>query len=306
MIRLLKDIFNHNKVQKISALVVSASLWVFVMGSQDPIMSSSYNVPVTLANPSRDYRVVFENQTIEVDLTAPRSNFAEYKSRDIHAFINAENLSEGEFDLPVEVSFPKGFELDKVTPAKVHVKVDPYIDKQIPAEVIVNGTTVTDSVVKGITKSLESITVIGPKTAVNSVKRVLGYVGLTGNKDDFEIKVPMTAIDEDGREVKNVRVVPSSINVFVDIESGMQKKTVPVTSEISPPAGQEIGEIIINPANIEIAAKDEVLAQVNSIPTAKAVITAGKDIFDGDLKIILPDGVTSKIEKVHVTATLKK
>ena len=225
--------------------------------------------------------------------------------RDIHAFINAENLSEGEFDLPVEVSFPKGFELDQVTPAKIHVKVDPYIEKQILAEVIVNGTTVTDSVVKGITKSLESITVIGPKSSVNSVQRVLGYVGLTGNKDDFDIRVPMTAIDEDGREVKSVRVVPSSITVSVDIESGLKKKLVPVISEISPPAGHEIEKIVVNPANVEITAKEEVLNNIASIPTAKAVITAGKENFDGDLKIVLPEGVTSQVERVHVTATLK-
>ena len=52
MIRLLKDFFKHNKIQKIAALVISASLWVYVMGSQDPVMSSSYKVHVSLANPS--------------------------------------------------------------------------------------------------------------------------------------------------------------------------------------------------------------------------------------------------------------
>lgn len=306
MIRTIKNFLKYNKKQKISALVVSASLWVFVMGSQDPIMSSSYKVPVSLANPSREYRVIYEEQNIEVDLTAPRSKFAEYKSGDMHAFINATNLYEGEFDLPVEVSFPKGFELDQINPAKIHVKVDPYIEKQIPAEVIVTGSAVTDSIVKGITKSLEIITVIGPKTEVESVRRVLGYVGLTGNKDDFAINVPMTAIDDDGREVKDVRVVPSSINVTVDIESGFKKKVVPIISEISPPAGREIAEIIVEPKTVEITAKEDVLNNISSVPTAKAVITAGKERFEGDLKIVLPEGVTAQISEVYVTATLKK
>lgn len=305
MIRLLKDFFRKNKLQKVLALVISASLWLFVMGSQDPIMSNAYRVPVSLVNSSREYRVIYEEQTIKVDLTAPRSNFAEYRSDDIHAFLNAANLFEGEFDLPVEVSFPKGFELEQVTPTKIHVKVDPYIEKQIPAEVILNGTTVTNSVVKGIKKSLDTITIIGPKTDVNTVHRVLGYVGLTGNKDDFAINVPMTAIDEDGREVKSVRVVPSSINVSVDIESGFKKKSVPVISEISPPAGREIEEITVSPESIEISAREEILNQISSVSTAKAVVTAGKDYFEGDLKVVLPEGVTSQTQEVHVMAVLK-
>lgn len=301
----LKKIFTHNKIQKLSALTVAAALWLFVMGSQDPSMNGSYNVSVSLANPSREYRVIYEDQYVKVSLNGARSKFAEYKSGDIQAFINATNLAEGEYDLPVEVAFPKGFELEKVTPDKVHVKVDPYIEKQIPAEVIVNGSTVSDSFVQNVTKSLDNITVLGAKTAVNSVDRVIGYVGLTGNKEDFEIKVPMTAIDSDGREVAGVRVVPASIMVTIDIESGLSKKTVPIISEISPPTGREIEKITVTPANIELSGKEETLAQINSVETARAVITAGKENFDGNLKIVFPAGVTSQIREVHVHAELK-
>lgn len=304
--RRLRGFFTHNKIQKFSALVVSAALWLFVMGSQDPAMNGSYNVSVSLANPSRDYRVIYDDQYVKVELNGARSKFAEYKAGDIQAFINATNLAEGEYDLPVEVAFPKGFELDKVTPDKVHVKIDPYIEKQIPAEVIVNGSTVSDSFIQKVTKSLEYITVLGAKTAVNSVDRVIGYVGLTGNKDDFEIKVPMTAIDADGREVAGVRVVPASIMVTIDIESGLSKKTVPITSEISPPAGREIEKITVTPENIELSGKEETLAQITSVETAKAVITAGKENFDGNLKIIFPAGVTAQVREVHVHAELKK
>lgn len=302
----LKNFFKYNKIQKISALIVSMALWLFVMGSQDPVMNGSYHVSVSLVNPSREYRVVYEEQTVEVDLSGARSYFAEYKSGDIQAFISAANLTEGEYDLPIEVAFPKGFELSKVTPDKIHAKVDPYIEKQIPAEVIVNGSPIKDSYVKGITKSLENITVLGAKSSVNSVSRVIGYVGLTGNKDDFDIRVPMTAIDEDGREVKDVRVVPASIVVSVDIESGLSKKTVSVVSDISPPAGQVIEKITISPDTIEISGKEEILSSITSIPTARAVITTGKEDFKGTLKLILPEGVTAPINEVYVHAELQK
>ena len=305
MIRRLKRTLSYNKLQKLAALIVSAALWVFVMSSQDPPMEGSYRVPISLTEFSRDYRVVFDDQTIKVELTGARSNFAEYKSSDIHAYLNAANLSEGEYDLPVEVTFPRGFELSEVTPSKIHVQIDPFIEKQIPAEVIVTGSPVTDSVVRHITKSLDNITIIGAKSAVNSVNRVIGYVGLIGNKDDFDLKVPMTAIDEDGREVKGVRVVPGAITVSVDIAKEYNKKIVPIIAEITPPEGREIGEITITPDTVEISGRDELLNTINSIETAKAVITTGNENFDGNLKIVLPEGVTANIAEVHVVAKLK-
>lgn len=306
MIRRLKKTLSHNKMQKLAALIVSCAMWVFVMSSQDPPMEGSYRVPISLTEFSRDYRVGFKEQSVKVELRGARSNFIEYKATDIHAYLNASNLSEGEYDLPVEITFPRGFELSEVEPATIHVVIDPFIEKQIAAEVIVTGSPVSDSVVRSITKSLENITVIGAKSAVNAVNRVIGYVGLTGNKNDFDLKVPMTAIDEDGREVKGVRVVPAAITVNVDIEKEFNKKVVPITAEISPPAGREIEQITITPNTVEISGRDEILNKTNSIATTKAVITTGNESFDGNLKIILPDGITAPIAEVHAVATLKE
>ena len=58
-----------------------------------------------------------------------------------------------EYDLSVETNFPKGFELKEISPDKLHVKLEPFVEKQIATEVIVNGTTIPDSVVKEIVKS---------------------------------------------------------------------------------------------------------------------------------------------------------
>ena len=69
----LKKIFTHNKIQKLSALIVSSALWLFVMGSQDPAMNGSYNVSVSLANPSREYRVIYDDQYVKVEVETPKN-----------------------------------------------------------------------------------------------------------------------------------------------------------------------------------------------------------------------------------------
>ena len=306
MIEQFNNIFRRNKLKKFTALIMSTALWFYVMSSQDPPMDGSYTVPVAVINSSRDFRAVVEDKPITVELSAPRSYFAEYKDQDIRATIDVANLTEGEYDLQVEASYPKGFEFQDVSPDTLHVKIEPYVEKQIAAEVIVTGSTVSDAVVKSVAKSLDNLTVIGAKSEVAKVQRVIGYAGLTNSEDDFEMQVPMSAIDADGREVKNIRVVPSSITVTIDLETGVTKKVVPVTAEISLPSGKEFSKITVEPEQIEIAGKEEVLKTIESLKTAPITLPAVNNTFHGTLKIVVPDGVTINVDKVTVTAELKK
>lgn len=306
MIKEIRNIFQHNKMQKFASLGMSVALWFFVMTSQDPVIRSSYTVPVSVINSPREYSISIEDKPIKVGLSAQRSYFIDYNNDDIHATVNVANLTEGEYDLPIEANFPKGFELKEIYPSTLHVKIEPFVEKQFASEVIVNGSTNSDSVFKGINKSLESLTVLGAKSDVEKVQRVIGYVGLTNNEDDFELEVPMSAIDSDGRQVKGIRVVPSSITVKVDLETGVIKKTVPVTANLTPPNGKEFEKITVVPEQIEIAGKEEIINPIESIQTMPLALPALDKDFHGTLRLNIPEGVTVQNNKVAVTAELKK
>lgn len=306
MIKQLDNIFRRNKLQKFTALVVATALWFFVMGSQDPPMTGSYTVPVAVINSPRDVRATVEDKPVKIKLSGARSNFAEYKDEDIHATVDIANLTEGEYELPISAAYPKGFDLVSISPEKLHVKIDPYVDKQIAAEVIVTGSKISDAVVMNVAKSIETVTVIGAKTEVEKVQRIIGYVGLTDNQEDFEMQVPLSAVDADGREVKNVRVVPSAISVQIDLEKGIDKKTVPVTADITLPNGKSFSKITVEPSQIEITGSKEILDPIAEIKTVPLTLPAVHDTFHGTLKLILPEGVTTSTDKVTVTAEFKK
>ena len=142
MIEQIKAALNHNKLKKIVALILSTALWFFVMGSQDPVINGSYNVPISMVNlPPRFKALYNETQTVRVKLSAPRSYFVDYNESYIRAVANMESyISEGEYDVPVEISYPKGFDVESFAPNKIHIKLDPYVEKQIPSEVILNGS----------------------------------------------------------------------------------------------------------------------------------------------------------------------
>lgn len=307
MLEQIKNTFRRNKLQKFVALISATALWFFVMDTQNPIIKDSYTVPISMANVPPKFKAFYFEQNIQVKLSAPRSYFIDYDANSIRAFANLQNYSaEGEYEIPVEASFPKGFELEGVSPATVHVILDPFIEKQMKVDVVFTGTPANDSVVKEQIKSSENVTLMGPKSAVSKVKRVMGYVDVSGRNETFDIEVPMSPIDEDGRTVRDVRIFPSSITVTVQIENDLRQKTVPVIANVTVPQGREISQIIVAPKTVDIIGREEFLNDIDSISTEPLNFVVNAKTFIGKLKLVVPEGVTPSTSEVDVTCRFKE
>ena len=225
----------------------------------------------------------------------------------MRAFVNLQNFSaEGEYEIPVEASYPKGFDLESISPNVVHVQLDPVIEKQLATNVIINGTLAADSVIKETSKSSENVTLIGAKSEVNRVTQVRGYVGLNGNSKTFDKIVPLTAMDEDGREVNGVRVVPSAITVTVQISNEIRRKTVPVEADITFPEERVVDQITVAPKTVEIIGNEEIINSIDSIKTESISFNVNAKTFIGKLRLILPEGVTATRNEVDVTCRFKE
>lgn len=300
----VKEALSRNKLKKIIALLLSMALWVYVMGAQNPVIEDSYRVKVNLRNNNAANYTEYVEQDAKILLSAPRSYFIDYSENDMRAYIDISNYTEGEFDIPIEANYPKGFELLKISPETVHVKIVPVIERQMELQITLSGSPKPNAVVKSI-ESPKDIAVVGAKNFVDSVIKVVGYVGLAGEDSDFELNVPLTAVDENGREVKTVRVVPASVNVFVDIEKGA-KKTVPISADVTAPNGMEISKITINPAQIEIDGIEGYINSIDSLKTENVKIPEGQNVYKNYLNVAVPEGVVKlDAERVFVTVELK-
>ena len=306
MITRLKNIIRHNFMQKLIAVIIASFLWIFVMDDQNPVIEGSYTVPLTVTGVAKNYKAIYTEQPVKIKLRAPRSYFVNYNTADFRAFVNMTNYVEGEFDVSTEAAYPQGFEFVSINPETVHIQLDPFIERQFPVEVIVTGSLAEGRGLKSIQKSQEKVTVVGPKTAVETVKRVIGYAGLSNNQDDFRLQVPMTAINEDGREVRGARVIPTSIDVDIDIETNIRKKTVPVSADIVAADNWEISGVKIEPEQVEISGVEDIINPIESIKNVQQTIPAGSKLFRKNCKLALPEGVTSSVEQISVTVELKK
>ena len=300
----IRDALQRNKLKKVLALILSIALWVYVMGGQNPVIEDSYRVNVKLKNFNAEYKAFFNDQEVRVRLSAPRSYFIDYSEKNILAYIDTTDYGEGEHDIPVEADFPKGFELIGISPETIHVKIEPIIERQMELQLILSGAPKSNRVVKEI-NSLKDITIVGPKSAVNTVSQVVGYVGVTGEDDDFDLYAPVSALDENGRTVADVRVVPSSVKVFVDIEKSA-KKTVPIVADLTAPTGKEFDSVTITPNSVEIEGAEDVVNNIDSIKTVSIIIPENIDTYKKELAIVIPaDNLKTNVERVTVTAKLK-
>lgn len=302
MITQIIDIFRRNFLKKLVALIVAFFMWVYVMAEQDPEINDSYVVPLSISNVPYEFIALCDVKNVKIKARAPRSYFAKYDANAFRIYANLEGLEEGEHTITPQVIMPQGFELLEIAPATVSVKLDPLIEQQMPIEIATSGTLAQDSAIKEIERSMDIVTVVGSKSFVEQVARVIGNVNLANNSSSFEVQIPMHAIDDKGNIVERVRVVPSVITVSVDVESGLKRRIVPVVPELTVADGWELTKITVEPAQIEISGAESAVNSVVTLKTLPVSVQTGQRQFKSNLKLVVPEGVTLREYEVTVSA----
>ena len=297
MINRINSIFRRNLPAKILALCVAVILWVVVMNDQNPAIEGSFNVPLAVVNSPEGYKITKSEDSVKIKVRGPRSLFVTATADDFRAYVDLDGAQDGKQDCKVQTALPQGFELVEVAPETVSFDLDKIIQKQMRAEVIVTGASAPGTTVAKVTQTSSLVTIEGPESAVD-----------TGNSADFDLQVPLTAINADGREVQGVKVVPSATEVSISLARGLTKKIVtihPVLQE-NLPKDYELGDVRTDPIKIEIAGDSNTIESLSSIDTEPidlSKLTATKKMT---VKLALPDGITVTNKEVNVSIEIKK
>lgn len=298
------NLFRRNFLKKLIALIAAFFMWIFVMAEQDPSIEGSYTVPLTMSNAPYELVAICDEKTIQIEALAPRSNFVKYDANAFRAYADLEGLEAGEHQISPKVIMPQGFELLETKPFIVKVKLDPLIEQQTPIVLMTTGAVAQDVVISDIIKSMDTVTLVGPKSFVEQVTKVYGTLNLSGNNSSFETQIPMNAVDANNNVVQRVRVVPSVITVSVDVDSGLKKRIVPIVPEISVADGWEINRINVEPTQMEIVGAESVVNSITALRTAPFIVQTGQRFFRITMKLLIPDGVTVKSDEVIVSAEI--
>lgn len=308
MIASFRSLIQHNLAAKIAALCVAVILWGYVMNDQNPAIEGSFTLQVQLKNMPEGYNIHQEANYVTIKVRGARSLFVNTAPDDFRAYIDLQDAVDGKQSYKVQIEMPQGFELVETRPPMLEVTLDRIIERNIRATVQVNGTPAQGASVEKVSQSNDAVLVEGPESLVNQIDHVIGYVGLSGQNDsDFDMQVPLAAVNAEGREVRGVTIKPSSLYVTVRMAHSLMKKIVAVQPALSDDLNKnlKLAAVKAEPAKIEISGMDKALAGIDALATEKIPLADVSGNTDKKVKLILPEGVTADNPEVVVHITVK-
>jgi YbbR domain-containing protein len=288
------SLLQRNLLAKVIALLVATVLWFFIMNDQNPSIEGSFTVPLNIVNAPEGYKITHNVDEIKIKVRGPRSLFVAVTESEFKAYVDLNGIVEGKQSVKVQTVLPAGFELVETLPETLTFNIDKIVQRQVKAEVVVTGLSAPGTTVAKVTPALSNVMIEGPSASVSQVTRVVGYVSLAGNNADFDVAIPLTAVNADGKEVEEVKVVPQTEQVSVALARGLSKKIVSIKPIVGSDlaANYVLNSIKVDPSKIEIAGEAKLIESLNEIDTEKILLKGFTKATKKDVKLELPPGIT--------------
>lgn len=303
----LQNLFRKNLPVKILALIASIIMWGYVMNEENPSVNGRYTVPVEIVNAPEGYDVNMGVREVTLKVRAPRSLMAAAHESDFKAVIDLSGDTEGEYDEKIRTVIPQGFELLGMSDDTVHVTMEALIAHGVPVDIVVNGKAAQGMELGDIKPAQQYVNVYGPRHLVDSIVKASGKIKLADNNSDFTMRVKLTAVTADGENINNLAVLPGELDVTVQLVPGEGKKIVSVKPAVSGilPEGYVLGEVTVQPNQVELAGANKTLADIKNVDTVPVSLHGVTTSLDKEVELSLPEGIASTVKKVTLHIVIK-
>ncbi|WP_347490094.1 CdaR family protein [Desulfoscipio sp. XC116] len=285
---------------RILAVFMALVLWVYVTNEQNPVINRTYHIPLTVQGKPTGYVTSGVPEKIYIKVQSPKSIGATLGAGDFTARVSLLGITEGERELPVQVTAPPGVEVLQVTPQAVRVLADRITEKNVPVALNLKGK-VSHGLQKGepVLKP-PVVTLHGPSKLLAEINRIGVTVDVSGAADTLVRDVAVQT------GVKGVTVSPGRVSVTVPVASlpaGELPVRVKLTGE--PAEGYAAGDPLVQPAFVQVTGPQQVLDSLISVNTMAVDISGAAENVEKEVVLMLPDGAVSvRPDRVHVTVRI--
>lgn len=192
-LKTLKGALVGNMGLKILSLVLAVILWLWVIGEQKSELI--YTAPLEVKNLSSDLVMLNDimTESVQVVLRGSRTDLLSLSPKQVKLTLDLKNAREGEryyYLRPQDIETPRGIEVVSITPTRARVALEAVAEKELEVVPQVKGKPAKGYQVIRITSDPETVRVSGPRSIVNSLRRIDTLpVNINGAKDKVSQEV---------------------------------------------------------------------------------------------------------------------
>lgn len=296
---MINKLKNNSKI-KIISLLSAMVLWMYVMAIVDPEETKLFeNIPVTITNKNelneRDL-VIYPEQdlTTNIYVTGKLSNLKKVTKDDINVYGQINNPLEGNNEIYLKVSTSQRVNYDFKNPVMI-VTLEKIIseDKSIKVDITGSGKNNVDNIM--LQDNIDKVSISGPRSLVNKVKRVVGTVKVNGEINDFSQSIKLEPVDAKGKVVEGIELEKDSVNVNITL---LTQKTVPITLKLSDNSESGVN-YTMSQNTVTIKGKKDIVDSINDIETQPVKLSEISPGTSKDIYLQVPSGIT--IETKYIT-----
>ncbi|HET7815927.1 MAG TPA: CdaR family protein [Candidatus Baltobacteraceae bacterium] len=203
----------HNAGLKMLALALAILGWAYFRFASNPFISAKFTqqftVPIAAINVPNGYLVKFTDKVESITIE-PKRGDPPVKADQIKAVLDLSNRGAGVFNVPVQIVAPS-VAIQSLSPGSVTLSIEKIEQKQFAVGIHYAGqpnVVVSDSKV-----SPAAVQVFGPSMDLSQVASVRVEMPLDTSKSRFDRMIRPVAVDSNGQELTDVRVVPDLVRV---------------------------------------------------------------------------------------------
>jgi len=265
------------------SFIFAFMIWCYVIAGTNPVRAKDVtDVPLSLINTeelsAKGLTIAGATsdlpETVDIKIEANVESHKSISSDNLRATVNlAEINNKGDVTLNIAVtSTMSGVVVKNVTPARVTLKVDNLISRNVPVTAQLTGEAQRGYYVSPPSLSQETVTLTGAEEKVSRIVRAVCEIPVDNLTKNTRASYLLKLYDEDDAEVSLGKARSELPSVIADLKV-LPTKFVTVSKEdviaavTNVKAGYEITDVVIEPWTVEVAAEQSVLDSIKSLRT---------------------------------------
>ncbi len=306
---------NKDVTIRILSVMLALLLWFYVITEQNPEITKDITIPVRLIN------TVFIEKSSMVLANDPNSFKVTLKLKGKNNVLDKLNETtvdaiadmeghrlKGENFLKIIINgIPEDVNVLQKSPESLKVVLESKVSVQKSVQVNIMGNPSHGLAAMTPVIAPNDVVITGAESQISKIHSVRVDVDIASVNAEVKKILPVRALDESGKDIQNITIEPSNIEVSIPIES---TKRVGLEMDLTgqPAIGYVISNISVFPEEILVTGKQQTLSGINLIKTEKIDITDGTADVSKEVKLVMPEGVelVNTGEKVTIFVNIEK